>query len=90
MLNQVLQNQSRVSEGPGSREPERPEGRDVGPVGSLHFAERGVSATDVRNSSSRKRRRVDECASNDHDVHTAKTRDIGDEPFLKLFEDQAG
>ena len=87
MLGQVLRNQSRTNEESGSREPERLGRRHIEPFGGINIAERGVSATSLRENVSQKRRKVDGLASNDSCANLPSARDIGDEPFLKLFGD---
>ncbi len=87
MLDQVLRNQSGINEESGSREPEKLGRRHVEPFGGINIAERGVSATSLRENVSQKRRKVDVLASNDSNVNLPNARDIGDEPFLKLFGD---
>ena len=87
MLNQVLRNQSKINAGSKSPEPGRSERKSIEPFGRFHLAEEGVSATNVGERVSRKRRKVKVVDSINPDTHIRKTRDIGDEPFLKAFEE---
>ena len=57
------------------------------PFGRFHLGEEGVSATDVGKRVSRKRKKVEFVDSINPDAHIRMNRDIGDEPFLKTFED---
>ena len=87
MLNQVLHNQSRINVGSNSPGPGRSERKSSEPFRRFHLAEEGASAIDVGERVSRKRRKVEVVDSINPDTHIRKTRDIGDEPFLKAFED---
>ena len=87
MLNQVLRNQSRTNAGSNSPEPGRSERNGTELFGRFHLAEEAVSATDVSERVSRKRRKVEVVDSINPDTQIRKTRDIGDEPFLNAFED---
>ena len=87
MLDQVLRNQSRINEGSDFCESERLGRRHIEPFGGLHIAERGVSATSVRENMSQKRRKVDVLALDNFNADFPNSREIGDEPFLHLFED---
>ena len=87
MLNQVLRNQSRINAGFNSPEPGRLQRESGEPFGRFDLAEEGVSAADVGKSASRKRRKVEIVNTINTDTHVRKTRKIGDEPFLKAFED---
>ena len=87
MLDQVLRNQSRFNEGLGHLEPESSERNDVEQIESPHLAEREVPAINIGANLSRKRRKVEVLVPRSHEPYVQKTREIGDEPFLKLFGD---
>ena len=86
MLDRVLRNQSSIKEGLGSPEPESLGGKNTEPLRRSRLAEGQVSATGVGNNMSRKRRKLDSLHSSSPDAHFSNVRDIGDEPFLRLFE----
>ena len=80
-LDQLLGDQSRIDE---DLPPRESEWKRIEPSKRRHMAEGGDSATG--NEISRKRRKVDNRASNDPNAQLLKPRDSGDGPLLELFE----